>query len=565
MATACYINYYRSYSDRGAFVNKELLQTDEVDECEIKVGEQLPHWPNSSAPIVTGYQEGQLDLEYQGQSFTIKHGEEVLLQKSTLSEQYGVICHGLTCVKVIKTEIFYKGGWQFGDTILQKLAGPIGNGEVWYPTGDYFKGVFHLNYANIDGSAYAAEGRYEFADGSYIEHAWIHTSSDRKVFNLHGVFRVHHPNGPDIIAMFCAGNKRYGFELFLDEHKPKAVEWYANKRMIRWQMDEPEERDLEVLDYTLDEESRKNCICLTLTLKDGNKVYRVEQCGGTWSKKNYDQYYYEPSTRASVYLPNGDCLDHFGGGVRMFKPYHGFVEMHRAATGKYRSEQWEHGQLKEAEKWERDLRAAKTLELPDPFDKGMVKAHVWKDGYIEYGSAEWVYQGQTADNRPEGSGKLTGGRYYHEGECYEGEFHDGRCHGEGTYVHEKAGITQKGMWINGVFQEENPATAPIILHARHGHQSWSIGGSSDWEYQEEDFEAKLGRLGCFTGFASLEVARIEKNCLTLTRWGEKAFLLTPGETLHFSAEIEGREWSDGCVYSGDDYTLELTWSQEHID
>ena len=33
MATACYINYYRSYSDRGAFVNKELLQTDEVDEC----------------------------------------------------------------------------------------------------------------------------------------------------------------------------------------------------------------------------------------------------------------------------------------------------------------------------------------------------------------------------------------------------------------------------------------------------------------------------------------------------------------------------------------------------
>lgn len=565
MATACYINRYHSYSDRGAFVNKEPFQTDEVDETEIKVGEQLPHWPDDSGPVVTGYREGCLDLEYKGESFTIKHGEEVLIEECILSQQYGVTCFSQKCVKVINTKILYKGDWQFGDTILEKLEGPIGNGEVWYPTGDHFKGVFHLNYANINGPAYAAEGRYDFADGSYIEHAWIHTSSDRKVFNLHGVFRIHHPNGPDSIAMFCAGGKRYGFELFLDERKPKVVEWYANKRMIRWQRDEPEERDLEVLDYTLDEESKKDCTSLNLTLKDGYEVYRVEQRGGEWKENNYDNYYYEPSTRSSVYLPNGDSLDHYGDDVRMFKPFHGFVDMHRAATGMVRHEQWEHGQLKEAGKWKRDLRAAKSLELPHPFGKGMVQAHVWKDGYIEYRSGEWVYEGQTAGDRPEGTGVLTGGHYYHEGECYNGEFHDGCCHGQGTFVHEKAGITQKGTWINGVFQEENPATEPIILHARHGHQSWSIGGSSDWEYQEEDFEAKLGRLGCFTGFASLEVARIEKNCLTLTRWGEKTFLLTPGETLHFSAEIEGREWSDGCVYSGDDYTLEITWSQEHID
>ena len=559
MATACYINHYHSYSDRGAFVNKEPLQTDEVDEREIKVGERLPHWQGSSAPIVKGYQEGQLDLEYKGKSYTIKHGEEVLMDESILSQQYGVTCFSQTCVKVICTEISYKGGWQFGDTILQKLEGPIGIGEVWYPTGDHFKGVFHLSYACINGPAYAAEGRYDFADGSYIEHAWIHTSSDRKVFNLHGVFRIHHPNRPDSIAMFCAGGKRFGFELYLDERKPKVVEWYANKRMIRWEQYEPEERDLEVLDYSLDEESQKDCIRLSLTLKDGKDLYRVEQQGGEWKQNHYDQYYYEPSTRASVYLPNGDSLDHYGDDVRMFKPYHGFVDLHCAATGMCRHEQWEHGQLKEAGAWKHDLSAAQSMDLPHPFGQGQTRAHVWKDGYIEYGLGEWIYEGQTAANRPEGKGTLTGGRYYHEGECYKGEFHDGYCHGQGTYVNEKAGITQKGTWVNGVFQEKNPVKEPIILHARHGHQSWSIGGSSDWEYEEEDFEPKLGRLGCFIGFSNLEVARMEKNCLTLTRRGEKTFLLKPGETLHFSAEIEGREWSDGCVYDGDSYTLDVTW------
>ena len=119
-------------------------------------------------------------------------------------------------------DLIYKGGWQRANTILQKLAGPIGDGEVWYPNGDHFKGGFHLSFASVNGPAYAADGRYDFADGSYIENAWIHTLKDKKpqYWGLHGVFRIHHPQGPDSIAMFCSGGKHYGFELYLDEKKP---------------------------------------------------------------------------------------------------------------------------------------------------------------------------------------------------------------------------------------------------------------------------------------------------------------------------------------------------------
>ena len=72
--------------------------------------------------------------------------------------------------------------------------------------------------------------------------------------------------------------------------------------------------------------------------------------------------------------------------------------------------------------------------------------------------------------------------------------------------------------------------------------------------------AELGDLK-FIGFGSMKIARIEKNCITLTRWDKDTYQLTPGETLKLSDTIEGREWSDGCVYDGDDYKLELTWKK----
>lgn len=428
------------------------------------------------------------------------------------------------------TKIIYKGGWQFGDTIRQELQGPIGDGEVLYPNGDHFKGSFHLNYAHINGSAYAADGRYDFADGSYIEKAWIHTSDELKpeYWGLHGVFRVHHLGGPDSIAMFVCG-QRYGFELFFDQKGPKVKEWYAGKGVLG---NESRSSSLEVADYELDETSRVDCITLDLTLKTDAGLCRIVQTGGRYSANQYDNYYYEPSTSVTVYLPGGDSIDHFGTSVRAFRPYDGYVTIHNAQTGMCRSEQWKEGRLEKAEEWKRDVRAAKSVEIPDPFGQGQTKAFVWADGYIDYRYSGWFYEGEVANDRPEGKGVLTGDSFQHPGLRYEGE------------------------WKNGVFQDPKATTEPIVLHAKYGRKEWSISNDGKWEWKEKDFEAKLGSLDYYIG--GLNIARIEQGCITLTRY-DSTELLTPGQTVSFYQEVEGREWSDGCVYNGTDYQLILTW------
>ena len=101
MATAVYVNLYKSYSDRGAFVQSGLWQSSEVDESEIKVGEQLPQWPSYDGPIVKGYKPGLLELDYHGETMTIKSSEEVQLDSSLFSQEYGVSCYILKCVKVV--------------------------------------------------------------------------------------------------------------------------------------------------------------------------------------------------------------------------------------------------------------------------------------------------------------------------------------------------------------------------------------------------------------------------------------------------------------------------------
>ena len=101
MATAVYVNLYQSYSDRGAFVQSGLWQSSEVDESEIKVGVKLPHWPSFDGPIVTGFKSGLLELDYHGKAITIASGEEVQIDSSSFSQEYGVSCYILKCVKVI--------------------------------------------------------------------------------------------------------------------------------------------------------------------------------------------------------------------------------------------------------------------------------------------------------------------------------------------------------------------------------------------------------------------------------------------------------------------------------
>lgn len=565
MATACIINIYESYSDRGAFVQKAPWVSKEIDEEDLVVGNPLPQWDSFPSPVVKAYDGKQLDLEYEGKTYSIKTGEEVELTSWISSQQYGVTCEHIQCVKVVPTEIFYKGGWQFGETIRQVLEGPVGDGQVWYPNGDKFKGWFHLNYACINGPAYAAEGRYDFADGSYIEHAWLVTSSDRKTFFLTGVYRIKHPDSEDSIAMFMRG-KRYGFELTfqktLSSFPPNvhAKEWYANERI--WHGPEGADDDPEVLDYDIDE-SDENCTALTLTLRDRTGTYRVVQKGGRYESNKYNNSIFTPSVKCTLYYPKGNSIDHYGVCIRCFRPYDGWITVHDAKTGKMRSEEWKKGEMVNAQEWKYDIGASKRLDLPDPFGQGMTYAYVWAigrtKGHIEYAKGEWVYDGKMADNRPEGLGVLVGDDFRHEGCRYEGEFHEGRCYGKGLFENTKAGIRQEGTFVEGVYQEPNAATEPITLSVKWDKSHWSTGGGDSKKHEEYDMEAKLGRLS-IVGFGDIEVARIEKGCITLTRWGD-TFLLTPGSTLHFSAEIEGREWSDGCVYDGDDYDLELTWRE----
>lgn len=561
MATTVFIHVFNSHVDRGATVSRVPLERYEIDEKEIKVGNPLPKWPIvGGEPMVTAYDGKQLTLERNGKTFTLKVGDEEEIYSSQHEVGMGVYSNEYYYVKLIGTELIYKGGWQQGSTISQKLAGPIGNGEVHYPNGDHFKGFFHLSYAHINGPTYAAEGRYEFADGSYIEKAWIHTSDERRPesWGLHGVYRIHHPKGPDSIAMFLHGGKRYGFELFLPEkswEKPWVKEWFAGDLVIRYSG--PDELfQYEVLDYEIDETSKVDCTTQRLTLKDGNKIYRVEQQGGKYRANQYDSYVYEPSTQVTVYLPNGDSIDHYGCSVRNFNPYDGWVTFHNAKKGMYRSELWKDGKQVRSEEWKRDVRAAKNVKIPNPFGQGKSEAIVWKDGYIEYNNGEWIYEGEMTYDRPQGKGVLTGGKYRHEGERYEGEFQAGRCHGWGNFTNETAGITQDGEWKEGVFQEPHAATAPIMLHAKYGRKSWSVGSDGEWIWEEKDIEANLGSLSHYIG--GLSIARIEKNCITLTCY-DRTEQLTPGKTVSFYEEVEGREWSDGCVYNGTDYCLHLTW------
>ena len=555
MATACYINIYNSHVDRGATVTSTPREHYEVDEREIIVGEPLPKlfsknmvkaydgstlvlWIDGG-PAIPMYENGKLVMKDRSKTFTIKVGEEVEVACSEYHVGGGVYSRNCYCVRLLDTKIIYKGGWQWGDTIRQELKGPIGDGEVFYPNGDHFKGAFHLSYASINGPAYAAEGRYTFADGSYIEHAWIHTSKDKKPewWGLHGVYRIHHPQGtdnPDSIAMFLHGGRRYGFELVLGQNKPWVKEWYAGDSVVRYTG--PDDLfQYEVVDYELDEEkAEQGFTTLRLTLKDGNNTYKVEQRGGRYEINKYDQQIYEPSTRVTIWLPNGDSLEHSGDDVKDFKPYDGYVEVHRAKTAQCRTEHWEKGKLVDDREWRRDNLFSKKVTLPNPTGiGGEMLANVWADGHISYNYGEWVYDGEVKNDRPDGQGVLVGNDY----------------HGRRRY---------EGLFTDGQYAEEETFTGKVMLHAKSGHKHWSVYNDGEWKNEEYDIEAKLGTLN-IDGFWNYEITKITQEAITISFYNE-TYTLTPDNPLNLPlSTIEGHEYSDGCVYDGDAYSLELTW------
>ena len=437
----------------------------------------------------------------------------------------------------------YKGEWQFAETIRERLAGPIGDGEVLFPNGDRFAGFFHLNYAHINGPCYAAEGQYTFADGAYIEQAWLVTSTDMDFFRLTGVYRVHRPDGIDSVALFRQG-MRYGIELFLTEH-PYAVEWYADERIQR----------LSVSSYELNEDN-PDCVSMSVALKGGR---RVQQTGGRYSLNRYDQRYYEPNTEATLFLPNGDSIDHWGCSLKNLHPFDNYVTIHCKETQKCKDQTWKEGRLVEDGAWTRDPLHAWEGTLPHPLGEGEIHAFVWQWGEISYNYGDWEYDGEIADNRPDGQGVLEG-MGLQRGKRYEGAFHNGLAHGKGVFVNEKTSMRLEGEWQNGVYQDPHAAQEPIILHAQHTCSDWEVYSSDKKTYKESDFEVQVGKL-TFDGFRGFEVVRIERDKITIEHYGN-TYELLKGGTLHLYNEIEGREWSDGCVYDGTDYTLILTWKEQ---
>lgn len=436
--------------------------------------------------------------------------------------------------------IKYDGGYQFGDTILQRLQGPTGEGKVLYPNGDSFKGYFHLNYAHIYGPAYAAEGEYTFADGSRIDHAWINTTEDFSRMGLHGIFRVQHPDGPDTITPFN-NHLRDGLEIILTP-EPYAAEWSEGEKI----------QELQIASYEF-KELDENLRVLSVILKNGTKII---QKGGGLEDNGYGSSVFKTALSGSIAYPEGDVLEYFGYHLRGLQPWNGYILRH-TRSGKKRDEQWAEGRLESEGKETWSYMFAKSLDLPDPFSGAPVQSAVWP-GRIEYSYGRWIYEGDIIDDKPSGKGVLTGDNSETRGRRYEGEFRDGLCHGHGKFTNDVGGYVQDGTWVKGVFQESRPQTETVILKIHIVDDHWSMGGGST---TEEDLEQEAA-VGPFpqTGFWGLRIERIEADAITFCFYDE-AKVLTKGGKIHFSNEVEGREYSDGCVYDGDDYTIRISWPE----
>ena len=303
MAKAILINRYEDHSDHGVVVHHTLKESVEVDVKKITVGKPLPELPGS---IVQHYDFTLLELEYDGKTFRITPGKEEKIGYSGSGGEMGVGQELVTTIKYALDKPQYLGGFQFEDRVRQELKGPIGDGEVWLPGGDHFKGYFHLNYACINGPAYAAEGRYTFANGDYIEHAWIETDSEFERFQLTGLYRICTESGFNYCIAMFNGGRRHGIELDM----PKR---FCNRYIARFWYDNVVElsSSSEVIAHDIDESEGDDCMCLTLTLHDSKGDYIVRQCGGSWFENEYGKRIYKPKVSISVTLPNGDVIDDF--------------------------------------------------------------------------------------------------------------------------------------------------------------------------------------------------------------------------------------------------------------
>lgn len=424
----------------------------------------------------------------------------------------------------------YRGEWQSGSVIQQKLEGPVGKGSIDYPNGDRFEGFFHLSFAHINGPAYMADGCYTFANGDRIEHCWINPNDA-----LHGVYETLHADGSRSFAMWYCGQKK-GIELVPSGDSLAAREYRDGEKV--------DSQKAVSYTFTPDDDA---CNRLEVVLSNGIRVVQ-------W----FDYNNADPALRCKVYYDSGDWIECFAHADLMcLKPWDGYFTYHRTKDGMMLDDQWKNGKPEGKKEWEHDDEGARKVTLPSPYGgDNTYDALLWPDGHIRLGYS-CNYFGQVKDDRPEGHGEL----YDSRGRRYVGEFHNGLCHGHGVYTFPNINLRQEGEWANGVYQNPNAPKKPVMLHIKWWHEHCSPGGSTPDPAKEWTLEAKLGELNLPVHTCGATIEAIDADGIILTEHGLHPETLTPGQSTRFYDEVEGREWSDGCVYDSDEYTMEITWIQ----
>ncbi|MBP5527768.1 MAG: hypothetical protein J6X79_04855 [Bacteroidales bacterium] len=427
----------------------------------------------------------------------------------------------------------YHGDWQEGSVIQQRLEGPVGNGSIDYPNGDRFEGYFHLSFAHINGPAFMASGNYTFANDDRIENCWI-DGNDR----LCGVYETLHTDGTRSIAMWCCG-ERVGMEVMVDNNtcdyreRGFLVNTYSGSDQFSYT-------------YTPDSHGFNR---LEVTLHNGMRI--VQQ---------YSDNNNEPGLFCKIYYPDGDWMEYRGSGIlKDYRPWDGWFIYHRSADGMKKSDIWEEGAPQEKydyNRWKHDDEGARRIPVEcDPYGRPYGRdILLWPDGHTQWGYG-FYYEGGQKDGLPEGRGVF----YDDCGRRYEGEFHEGLCHGEGTYTFERAGITQSGRWERGRFLGSCQPAAAIMLKVCWSHDHCSPSGTFADGDEEWTIEAKAGTLDLPEYTCGITIEAIEPERIIVTSYGTDPRELTPGKTVRYFREEEGREWSDGCVYESDEYSIAITW------
>ncbi|MBQ8565424.1 MAG: hypothetical protein IJ442_06305 [Bacteroidaceae bacterium] len=433
----------------------------------------------------------------------------------------------------MKDAVKYIGEWQQKSVILEKLEGPIGEGSVEFPCGDKFEGYFHLSFANIQGPCYVADGKYTFADGKYIENAWINTSENLTMFGLEGVYEVRNADGSLVSITSFWLNKRHGIEILVGS-TVEAVEWYLGE----------EQKHYEVKNYTLNaiDECRRE---LVVELANGISVTMV---GGRLVPNKYENYVYDNYLMAKVVYDNGDVYESINYGIRNLQPY-GRCGTRRCADGMMRVEYYKGYELERIEREAWDRSRVEEKQIPNPINpEELITAYVWSN-HIEYiDDLNMKYDGDVVDGMPHGQGVLSDMRSqaYIDGKLgyswrftYEGTFEHGRCHGRIVFTDHEKNTTQECEWNNGL----SVSAIPVTLR-----YEWERILEGEFDIRTGTVEMGVGMRCPFDGFNYVRLLKVSASQIVFNVCEP----LCPGGSISLENEL---------TYDLA-YNLKLTWDKE---